>query len=108
VNVTLWREESVAGKLNPLMEKLVPPTFASEMVTADPPLLVNVSERLELSPFCTFPKESAEDDAARAEPAWEPPVATPWQPLSRAIPLAIRRELIKQRRDRKTRNGPIP
>lgn len=104
VNVTLCFGESVVGKLSPLKEKPVPLTFASEMVTADAPVLVSVSERLELLLFCTLPKESVEDDAARAEPL-EPPGANPWQPASSATPVAIKRELIQQRCDRKTRNG---
>jgi hypothetical protein len=108
VNVTLCFGESVVGKLSPLTEKPVPLMFAAEIVTADPSVLVNVSERLELLLFCTLPKESVDDDAARVEPPLEPPGATPWQPVSSAIPVAIKRELIKQRRDRKTRNGPIP
>lgn len=108
VNVTLCFGESVVGKLSPLTEKPVPLMFASEIVTADPPVLVNVSERLELILFCTLPKESVDDDAATVAPPLEPPGANPWQPVSSVIPVAIKRELIKQRRDRKTRNGPIP
>ena len=46
VNVTLWFEESVAGKVNPLTEKALPLTLAWEMVTADPPVFVNVSDLL--------------------------------------------------------------
>ena len=49
VNVTLWLGVRLMGKpLNPLMEKPAPVTFACEMATADPPVLVKVSERLEL------------------------------------------------------------
>jgi hypothetical protein len=57
-----------------------------------------------------LPKEIVDDDAARADPplTLELPGATPWQPVSSAIPVAIKRELIRQRRDRKTSNGPIP
>jgi hypothetical protein len=59
----------------------VPLIFASEIVTADPPVLVNVSERLELLLFCTLPKESVDDDTAKVEPALEsllePPQLTP-------------------------------
>jgi hypothetical protein len=82
------------------------------MLTADPPELVNVSERLELLPFCTLPKDSADGDAARVEPPLEPPLEfpgdTPPQPVSSAIPVASKSELMKQRRDPTTRNGPIP
>jgi len=108
VNVRLWFGVSAVGKLSPLTEKPVPLMFASEIVTADPPVLVNVSERLELLLFCTLPKESVDDDAAKVEPPLEPTGATPWQPVRSAIPVAIKSELIKQRRNRKTRNGPIP
>ncbi len=108
VNVRLWFGESAVGKLSPLTENPVPLMFASEIVTADPPVLINVSERLELLPFCPLPKESVDGDAARVEPPLEPPGDTPWQPVSSAIPVEIKRELIKQRSDRKTRNGPIP
>ena len=38
------------GKVNPLIEKAVPVTFACEMVTEEPPVLVRVSNRLELLP----------------------------------------------------------
>jgi hypothetical protein len=48
VQITLCCGESVIGKLSPLTEKPVPLMFAAEMVNAAPPLLVNVSERLEL------------------------------------------------------------
>ena len=51
VNVTLWFEESVAGKVNPLTEKPPPLTLAWEMVTADPPVFVNVSGLLLLLPL---------------------------------------------------------
>ena len=71
VNVRLWFGVSAVGKLSPLTEKPVPLMFASEIVTADPPVLVNVSERLELLLFCTLPKESVDDDAAKVEPALE-------------------------------------
>ena len=51
VNVTLWFEESVAGKVNPLTEKAPPLTLAWEIVTADPPVFVNVSDWLLLFPI---------------------------------------------------------
>ncbi|HEX9110082.1 MAG TPA: hypothetical protein VF845_01290 [Terriglobales bacterium] len=102
VNVTLCFGESVIGKLNPLAEKPVPLTFAAEIVTAVPPLLVNFSERLELVLFCTLPKESVDDEAASVELPLEMPEAIPWQPLSSAIPAAINREVSKQRHHRRT------
>lgn len=79
--------------------------FAAEMATGDWPVLVSVSERWELLLCCSLPKESVGDDAVRREPALEPPGANSWQPVSSAIPVAIKRELIKQRCDRKTCNG---
>ena len=75
VNVTLCFGESAIGKLSPLTEKPVPLALASEMVTVAPPVLVSVSERLELLFFCTLPKESVDEDAAKVEPPWEPPEA---------------------------------
>ena len=108
VNVTLWLGVRLMGNpLNPVMEKPAPVTVACEMATVDPPVLVKVSERLEVSPSCTLAKDSVDGDAAMAEPP-EPLGATPWQPVSSAIPAAIKRELIKQRRDRKTRNASPP
>ena len=97
VNVTLCFAESVIGVVSPLTEKPVPLTVASEIVTADPPVLVNVSERSELLLFCTLPKERVADDAASADPPVEPPLDpelpdTPWQPLSSAIPAAMKRQ----------------
>jgi hypothetical protein len=46
VNVTLWLAVSVTGKVNPLVEKPVPVTFACEMVIVDPPVFVSVSDML--------------------------------------------------------------
>src|SRR5713226_5713015 len=63
VNVTLWFGESVVGKLSPLTEKPVPLIFASEIVTADPPVLVNVSERLELLLFCALPNDGSGNES---------------------------------------------
>jgi hypothetical protein len=103
VNVTLWFGESVIGKLSPPAVKSVPLMFADEMVTEDALVLVSVSERLELFPSCTLPKASVDGDAARVVPPLEPPAgATPWQPLSSTTPLAMKREVKKQRRDRRT------
>jgi hypothetical protein len=40
------------------------------------------------------------------EPPLEPPEAIPWQPLSSAVIAAIKREVNKQRHDRRTCKGP--
>ena len=58
VNVTLCFAESVIGKLSPLTEKPLPLRFAAEIVTADAPELVNVSERLVLLLVCRLPKRA--------------------------------------------------
>lgn len=50
VKVTLWVEDSVIGSVNPLTEKTAPLTLAWEMVTADPPVFVNVSDLLLVLP----------------------------------------------------------
>jgi hypothetical protein len=50
VNVTLWVEESVIGRVNPLTVKTAPLTLAWEMVTADAPVFVNVSDLLLVLP----------------------------------------------------------
>lgn len=55
VNVTLWLGVSVSGSVNPLIEKPAPLKFACEIVIPDPPVLVSVSDKLELFPTCTFP-----------------------------------------------------
>jgi hypothetical protein len=104
VKVALWFGGSVIGRLSPLTEKPELLTFAAEMVSADPPVLVNVSDRLELLLFCTLPKESVDEDADRAEPALETGRETPWQPVNSAIPVVIHSEPIKRRCD-KTRKG---
>lgn len=98
VNVTLCFAESVIGRLSPLTEKPVPLTVASEIVTADPPVLVNVSERLELLLSCTLPKDRVADDVASADPPVEPPLDpelpdTPWQPVNSAMPAAMKRQV---------------
>ena len=46
----------VRGKVNALMEKAAPVTFACEMVTVEPPVLVRVSNKFALLPTCTLPK----------------------------------------------------
>lgn len=55
VKVTLPLGVSVSGKVNPLIENAAPVRLACEMVTADPPVLVNVSDKLEPVPTCTLP-----------------------------------------------------
>src|ERR1700722_11364339 len=55
VKVTLPLGVSVSGKVNPLIENAAPVRLACEMVTADPPVFVSVSDKVELVPTCTFP-----------------------------------------------------
>ena len=55
VKVTLWLGATVAGSVNPLIEKPEPVTLACMIVSEDPPVLVNVSDVLLLAPTCTFP-----------------------------------------------------
>ena len=50
LKVTLWLVASVTGTVSPLREKPVPLAFACEMVTELPPVLVKVSDWLELWP----------------------------------------------------------
>lgn len=102
VKVTLSLGVRDIGRLRPLSEKPEPETFAAEIVTADPPLLVNVSVRLALLLFSTLPKESLDEDAARLALLLEPPLgATPWQPASNPIPAATKRVLIQPRYEEK-------
>jgi len=110
VNVRFCFGESVSGKLSPLTEKPAPLTFAAEMVTADPPMLVTVSERPAVLLFCTVPKESVDDVAARLEGVLDPvePVGDiPRHPVSSAIPAATTRvpieTLMQPRYDKETR-----
>ena len=49
-NVTVWVGVNVVGSASPVIEKPVPVTVAWEIVTFDPPVLVSVSDRLELLP----------------------------------------------------------
>src|ERR1700704_3389814 len=56
-NVTVWVGVKVTGNVSPVTEKPVPVTFACEMVTFTPPVLVSVSDRLALLPTCTLPNE---------------------------------------------------
>jgi hypothetical protein len=72
VNVTLCFEESVIGKVSPLIEKPEPLMVTSEIVTEVVPVLVSESERLELLLFCTLPKESVEAEGANDELGLEP------------------------------------
>jgi hypothetical protein len=80
------------------------------MVTADPPMLVTVSERPAVLLFCTVPKESVDDVAARLEGVLDPvePVGDiPRHPVSSAIPAATTRvpieTLMQPRYDKETR-----
>ena len=111
VKVRLWFGERLVGTLSPVREKPEPLIFASEMVTADVPVLVTVSDRSELLLLGTLPKESVDAFAARTEPALtvgEPPEATPPQPVRIANPMAIKTEVTKQRHDGKVCTGTIP
>ena len=54
VNVTLPLGVSVRGKVNPLIEKDTPLKLACEIVTADPPMLVKVSDKFPKLPACTL------------------------------------------------------
>jgi hypothetical protein len=114
VNVTLCFGESAIGMLSPLIEKPTPPLmFAAEIVTDDAPVLLNVSESVELLLVCTLPNESVDHDAVRVEPGVaEFPVdrtgANPWQLVSSTIPVAIQRAGKKWRHHRTTFKGPSP
>jgi hypothetical protein len=66
VKVTLWLVVSVTGKVNPLMEKTAPVTFACVTVTDDPPVLVSVSDKLVLLPTWTLPNARLERLAVSA------------------------------------------
>src|SRR5882672_211406 len=57
LNVTVWLGVRVVGKASPVTENPAPVTFACEMVTFAPPVLVSVSDRLALLPTCTLPKD---------------------------------------------------
>ena len=56
LNDVLCPAFKVSGRDNPLMLKPVPLADAAEIVTLEPPLLVNVPERLLLLPTWTLPK----------------------------------------------------
>src|SRR5271169_6179444 len=66
VNVTLWLDVSVRGKLNPLIENTAPVTFACVMVTDDPPVLVSVSDKFALLLTWTLPNARLVGFAASA------------------------------------------
>jgi hypothetical protein len=98
VKVTLSLAERLIGRLKPTTEKTVLPRFACEMVTGDPPLLVKVSARLELSPSCVPPNGRVAKDGVklldRGAVLVLPLVLVgviPPHPVSTAIPLASRR-----------------
>jgi hypothetical protein len=50
VNVTLWPAVSVTGGVSPLRLNPVPLAVAAEIVRLSPPVLVSVSDKLELVP----------------------------------------------------------
>jgi hypothetical protein len=56
VNDVLWPAFSVTGRERPLRLNPLPVALAAEIVTLDPPELVNVSDKLVLLPTCTLPK----------------------------------------------------
>ena len=56
VNEVLWPEFSVTGSVSPPKLNPVPLAVTAETVRLDPPLLVKVSDKLELLPSCTLPK----------------------------------------------------
>ncbi len=105
VNVTLWLGESVVGNVSLSNEKAAPVMFTSEIVIALPPVLVSVSDKLELLLFCSLPNESVDGDATRVEPVLKLPGDTPWQLESSAIPAAIKTGSVKPRCSRKTCKG---
>ena len=43
--------------MSPLILNPAPLALAAEMVRLDPPVLVSISDRLELLPICTFPND---------------------------------------------------
>ena len=55
VNDVLWPAVKVKGKGSPLKLNPVPLAAAAEIVRLDPPVLVSVSDKLELLPSCTLP-----------------------------------------------------
>src|SRR5208282_1633339 len=55
VKDVLWPAVNVKGKDSPLKLNPVPPAEAAEIVRLDPPVLVRVSDKLELLPTCTLP-----------------------------------------------------
>ncbi len=55
LNEVLWPAVSVTGNVSPLKLNPAPLALAAEMVRLDPPVLVSVSDKLELWPTCTLP-----------------------------------------------------
>ena len=55
VNDVLWPAVKVKGKVSPLKLNPAPLATAAEIVRLDPPVLVRVSDKLELLPTCTLP-----------------------------------------------------
>jgi len=60
VKVTLWFAFRVTGRLSPLIEKPAPLAVACEMLTADPPVLVRVSDLLLVAPTTMLPNDKLE------------------------------------------------
>jgi hypothetical protein len=56
VNDVLWPAFNVKGKVSPLKLNPLPLAAAAEIARLDPPVLVSVSDKLELLPTCTLPK----------------------------------------------------
>lgn len=57
LKVVLWLAFRVAGRLSPLMEKPAPLAVAADIVTADPPVFVKVSDLLLVVPTWMLPKD---------------------------------------------------
>src|SRR6266550_4227427 len=74
VKVTLWPAFRVVGNVSPVIENPVPVTFPCQMVTAAPPVLVSVSERLALLPTWTLLKGRLVGLAESVPGVWPVPV----------------------------------
>ena len=57
--VALWLAFNVVGRVTPLIVNALPDRFACEIVRLAVPVLVMVSEIVELCPTCTLPKLTA-------------------------------------------------